>query len=192
MKFAITTAALLLVFGTAASTHAQEKNQEHHEGSKPEQQQHQQSKPAQQQSKPAEHQQAQQHSQPAARSQQQSHSESHAQNNNNHGQTQSHSEQAHNNNNHGNVSHGNENHSDHGRISNAHYQSNFGREHSFHVNRAEYDRHRFVYGGYTWGFVDPWPVAWGYSDDVYVIYADGGYYMYNRFHPGVRIAININ
>jgi len=25
----------------------------------------------------------------------------------------------------------------------------------------------------------------------YVVYSDGGYYMYDRVHPGVRISINI-
>ena len=79
----------------------------------------------------------------------------------------------------------------HGRISNEHYESHFGNRHSFHVNRGDYDHRRFYYGGYGFAFVDPWPFDWGYSDDVYVEYHDGGYYMYDRFHPGVRIAINI-
>ncbi len=77
------------------------------------------------------------------------------------------------------------------RISNNHYAGRFGREHSFHVNRRDYDHRRFRYGGYAFGFIDPWPIGWGYSDDVYVEYNDDGYYMYNRFHPGVRISINI-
>jgi hypothetical protein len=79
----------------------------------------------------------------------------------------------------------------HGRISDARYSSNFGSRHSFHVNRGEYESRRFEYGGYSFGFLDPWPVGWGYSDDVYVVYADGGYYMYDRFHPGARISINL-
>jgi hypothetical protein len=77
------------------------------------------------------------------------------------------------------------------RISNHHYAGRFGREHSFHVNRRDYDHRRFRYGGYAFSFVDPWPMGWGYSDDVYVEYTDDGYYMYNRFHPGVRISIDI-
>src|SRR5450631_4362074 len=78
---------------------------------------------------------------------------------------------------------------EHGRISNEHYANRFGREHSFHVNRSDYNHRRFQYGGYAFGFVDPWPINWGYSDDVYVVYTDDGYYMYNRFHPGLRISI---
>jgi hypothetical protein len=81
--------------------------------------------------------------------------------------------------------------SEHGRISNAHYASRFGRGHTFHVNHRDYDHRRFQYGGYAFGFIDPWPVDWGYSDDVYVVYTDDGYYMYNRFHPGLRISLDI-
>jgi hypothetical protein len=82
-------------------------------------------------------------------------------------------------------------HGEHGRIANAHYDSRFGRDHSFHVNRRDYDHRRFQYGGYAFGFIDPWPVNWGYSDDVYVVYTDDGYYMYNHAHPGLRISLNI-
>ncbi len=79
----------------------------------------------------------------------------------------------------------------HGRISNAHYTASFGSGHSFHVNQGDYAHRRFQYGGYSFGFVDAWPVAWGYSDNVYVVYVDGGYFMYDTFHPGVRISLNI-
>ena len=79
----------------------------------------------------------------------------------------------------------------HGRISEDHYAAHFGSRHSFHVSRGDYDHRRFWYGGYQFGFIDPWPIGWGYSDDVYVEYGDGGYYMYNRVQPGVRISIDI-
>jgi hypothetical protein len=52
---------------------------------------------------------------------------------------------------------------------------------------------RFQYGGYWFGFVDPWPEYWSDSwyddDDVYVDYYGDGYYLYNRRYPGDRIAI---
>lgn len=35
---------------------------------------------------------------------------------------------------------------------------------------------RFQDGGYWFGFVEPWPEDWYYTDDVYVDYADGGTY----------------
>jgi hypothetical protein len=32
---------------------------------------------------------------------------------------------------------------------------------------------------------------WYDNDDVYIVYADGGYYMFNRRYPGDRIAISV-
>jgi hypothetical protein len=46
---------------------------------------------------------------------------------------------------------------------------------------------RFQYEGYWISAVDPWPEDWGNdwydTDDVYVNYADNGYYLYNRRYP---------
>ena len=82
---------------------------------------------------------------------------------------------------------------DHGRIPDDRFRANFGREHVFVINRPVIvEGHpRFQYGGYWFGYSEPWPVGWFYTDDVYVDYTDGGYYLYNRVHPGVRISINI-
>ena len=82
---------------------------------------------------------------------------------------------------------------DHGRIPDDRFRANFGREHVFVINRPVIvEGHpRFQYGGYWFGYAEPWPVGWAYSDDVYVDYLDGGYYLYNRVHPGIRISINI-
>jgi cytoskeletal protein RodZ len=79
----------------------------------------------------------------------------------------------------------------HGRISDDHYRASFGDSHRFHVNEGDYRNRRFQYGGYSFGFVDPWPEGWLYTDDVYIVYTDDGYYMYDSFHPGIRIAVNI-
>jgi hypothetical protein len=79
----------------------------------------------------------------------------------------------------------------HGRISEAHYSASFGSEHHFHVNQGDYNNHRFNYGGYSFGFIDVWPAGWYYTDDVYVVYEDGEYYMYDVVHPGIHISVNI-
>jgi hypothetical protein len=50
---------------------------------------------------------------------------------------------------------------------------------------------RFQYGGYWFGFGEPWPTGWLYTDNVYVDYVGGGYYLYNPVHPGIHISINI-
>lgn len=53
---------------------------------------------------------------------------------------------------------------------------------------------RFWYGGYWWMIVDPWPEFWADNwydaDDVFIDYGDG-YYLYNRRHPGVGLAVTI-
>jgi hypothetical protein len=79
----------------------------------------------------------------------------------------------------------------HGRISDEHYRASFGNGHNFHVNRGDYDHRRFSYGGYSFGFIEPWPESWYYTDNVYVVYEEGGYYMYDAIHPGMRISVNI-
>jgi hypothetical protein len=86
---------------------------------------------------------------------------------------------------------GDRNGGSHGRISDEHYRASFGSGHNFHVNRGDYDHHRFSYGGYSFGFIDAWPDSWYYTDNVYVVYEGGGYYMYDAIHPGIRISVNI-
>ncbi len=81
----------------------------------------------------------------------------------------------------------------HGSIPEARFRSNFGRSHTFHVNRGQFANGpgRFQYGGYWFNTVDPWPVGWLYTDDVYVDYLNGGYFLCDPVHPGVYISINI-
>lgn len=54
---------------------------------------------------------------------------------------------------------------------------------------------RFRYGNYWFLIVDPWPEFWSdnwyANDDVYIDYNDG-YYLYNRRHPGVAIAVSVS
>ena len=38
-------------------------------------------------------------------------------------------------------------------------------------------------------FVDPWPVEWVYTDDCYIEYIDGDYFLFDVLHPGVRVAL---
>ena len=80
-----------------------------------------------------------------------------------------------------------------GRIPDDRFRSKFGREHEFRIGspRLVGGYSRFQYGGYWFGFVEPWPVDWYYTDDVYVDYIDGGYYLCNPSYPGTRISINV-
>jgi len=80
-----------------------------------------------------------------------------------------------------------------GRIPDDRFRSNFGREHSFRIGEPVMvgGYSRFRYGGYWFGFAEPWPVGWYYTDDVYIDYVDGGYYMYDPYYPGARFAISV-
>jgi len=203
MKSIFPTALVALLFGFTAPIQARgERGQQggHPQAARPAQQQArpaQQAKPAQRQARPIEQQrqtrpvareQAQQarpaRLQQAARPQQPQAPPANRVQQDDHGRTQARAPEARPEGRGGDER-------EHGRISHEHYVAHFGREHSFHVNRGDYEHRRFQYGGYAFGFIDPWPMGWGYSDDVYVEYIDGGYYMYNRIQPGIRISVNI-
>jgi hypothetical protein len=80
-----------------------------------------------------------------------------------------------------------------GRIPDDRFRANFGSGHRFHIGTPQMvgGYSRFQYGGFWFGFVDPWPATWYYDDDVYIEYVDGGYYLFNPYYPGVRIAITV-
>ena len=70
------------------------------------------------------------------------------------------------------------------------FKANFGQQHSFRVTQSDYSNHRFQYGGYSFGFVDPWPSNWLYTQNVYVIEIDGVYYLCNASFPGVNLVLS--
>jgi hypothetical protein len=80
-----------------------------------------------------------------------------------------------------------------GRIPDDRFRSNFGRGHEFRIGtpRLVDGYSRFQYGGYWFGFVQPWPVGWYYTDDVYVDYINGQYYLCNPSYPGTQIVISV-
>ena len=55
---------------------------------------------------------------------------------------------------------------------------------------------RFQYNGYWFSLLDPWPEYWSDdwydNDDVYIDYYNDGYYLFNRRHPGVGIAVSVS
>jgi hypothetical protein len=80
-----------------------------------------------------------------------------------------------------------------GRIPENRFRENFGRGHMFRIDRPYVvgGYSRFQYGGFWFGMYDPWPAGWYYTDDVYVDFYDGQYFLYNRMHPGARLVINV-
>jgi hypothetical protein len=70
------------------------------------------------------------------------------------------------------------------------FKANFGQQHSFRVSQSDYSNHSFRYGGYSFGFVDPWPNNWLYTQNVYVIDINGVYYLCNPMFPGVNLELS--
>jgi len=80
-----------------------------------------------------------------------------------------------------------------GRIPDDRFRSNFGSEHVFAIGSPQLEGgySRVQYGGYNFGFVEAWPSEWYYTDNVYVDFIDGGYYLYNPYYPGSRVMISV-
>jgi hypothetical protein len=80
-----------------------------------------------------------------------------------------------------------------GRIPDDRFRSHFGRGHEFHMGNPVLvgGYSRFQSNGFWFGFVEPWPNGWYYTDDVYIDYVDGGYYMYDPYFPGARFSISV-
>jgi hypothetical protein len=77
-----------------------------------------------------------------------------------------------------------------GRIPADKFKAHFGQQHTFRVTQAEYGNRSFQYGGYSFGFVDPWPSNWLYTQNVYVIEINGVYYLCNASFPGVNLVLS--
>lgn len=79
------------------------------------------------------------------------------------------------------------------RIPDDRFRANFGQQHVFVISEPVMvgGFSRFQYGGFWFGFLDPWPSGWYYSDDVYVDFIDGGYYLCDPYYPGVRVSISV-
>jgi hypothetical protein len=86
------------------------------------------------------------------------------------------------------------------RIREEDFREHFGRGRWFRVHSVPVivvdSRPRFQFGGYWFTLVDPWPeywsATWYRTDDVCIDYVNDGYYLYNRRHPGVAIAVNVS
>ena len=157
----------------AQPQHAQQQAKPAPQQAKPAQPQH-----AQQQAKPAEQQHAQQQAKPAPQQAKPAAQPQHAQQQAKPAQQQARPAQAA---------------AGHGRIPDDRYRASFGSGHTFHVNRADFagGPGRFQYGGYWFSAVNPWPLGWLYTDNVYVDYMDGGYFLCDPIHPGVFLSINV-
>jgi hypothetical protein len=86
------------------------------------------------------------------------------------------------------------------RIPEDRFRAHFGRAHWFRVRSVPIivvnSHPRFQYAGLWFSLVDPWPETWARTwyetDDVCIDYVNDGYYLYNRSHPGIAIAVNVS
>ena len=164
----ISTAVLSLTLGVAAPAYAQQEQRD--------QQEEQKAKPAQQEEKKT------QPAKPAKQEEKAAQQEKNTKQEEKNAQQQ-HTQQA--------QPEKQAQHAGGGRIPDDRFKANFGREHTFRVSQADYSRdRRFQYGGYWFGFVDPWPSNWLYTQDVFVVEIDGVYYLCNPMYPGVNIALS--
>lgn len=75
------------------------------------------------------------------------------------------------------------------------FKANFGKQHTFTINRVITtttvvpNQTQFVFAGYTFIFLDPWPADWLLTDDCYIDYVDDEYFLFDVFHPGIRVAL---
>lgn len=71
------------------------------------------------------------------------------------------------------------------------FRAHFGRQHTVVINRPTIveGQPRFQSSGYWFTIVDPWPADWTYTDDCYIDYVDGEYFLFDLRHPGVRVAL---
>jgi hypothetical protein len=86
------------------------------------------------------------------------------------------------------------------RIPEARFRQYFGRGHWFRIHNVPVivvnGDPRFQFGGYWFTLVDPWPESWSSTwyrtDDVCIDYVNDGYYLYDRRHPGIAIAVSVS
>jgi hypothetical protein len=83
------------------------------------------------------------------------------------------------------------NRSDGRRLETREFRDHFGQRHRFRPGWIGGGYNEFGYGGFTFGFLEPWPIGWSYNDDVYVMDVDGGYVLCNPLYPGITVGVII-
>jgi hypothetical protein len=75
------------------------------------------------------------------------------------------------------------------------FRAHFGKQHAFTVNRVITtttivpNQTQFVVSGFTFIFLDPWPADWLFTDECFIDFVDDEYFLFDVFHPGVRVAL---
>ena len=85
-------------------------------------------------------------------------------------------------------------------IPDSYYRVHYGRAHWFRIYSLPFlvvsGYPRFQYGGYWFVILDPIPEYWGpdwyETDDCYIEYTDGGYYLFDHRYPRYAVAVSIS
>ncbi|HTU41471.1 MAG TPA: hypothetical protein VMF10_07155 [Candidatus Aquilonibacter sp.] len=77
-----------------------------------------------------------------------------------------------------------------GRIPDKQFHAHFGQQHHFRAQGVIVaGQPRFQYGGYSFQLVQAWPAGWAYTDDCYIDFIDGQYFLIDLSHPGIEIPL---
>ena len=78
-----------------------------------------------------------------------------------------------------------------GHIPDDKFRASFTKTHTFVISRPVIveNQPRFQYSEYWFEIVDVWPAGWAYTDECYIDYVDGEYFLFDVLHPGVRVAL---
>lgn len=83
------------------------------------------------------------------------------------------------------------------RIPDEKFRANFGRQHTFTTTTVIQTRTivpgqtRFVYSGYNFIILEPWPTGWVMTDMCYIDFIDGEYFLVDVVHPEFRIGLSV-
>jgi hypothetical protein len=83
------------------------------------------------------------------------------------------------------------------RIPEEKFKANFGRQHTFTVTRVIQtttivpNQTRFVYGGYNFVILQAWPTGWVMTDQCYIDYINGEYFLIDLVHPELQVSLSV-
>ncbi len=75
------------------------------------------------------------------------------------------------------------------------FKASFGRQHTFKATQVITtttivpNQTQFIFAGYTFIFLDPWPAGWLLTDDCFIDFVGDEYVLVDAFHPGVTVAL---
>jgi hypothetical protein len=71
------------------------------------------------------------------------------------------------------------------------FRASFGRQHTFVISRPVIveNRPRFQFSGFWFEVIDPWPAGWAFTDECFVDFIDGEYFLFDVLHPNERVVV---